>query len=238
MSNLSKVQYGYDLIFSLGGACQAAELLRKLELRNRAFPFDWNFNCTLTEKVSIVDKLLKEGAQSFLGLQKDLEWYDTRITEGKKIFSYRNTKNCMKFPHDFKVDADTEISPVKILELQYPEVLAKYKRRNIRLKEYLLQGSKKVLALWVTQSNEIGPSSVEIMQAYDNLNEICANNIDLLVLANQNGLKKYCLMTYENRNIVHCITDYNKYSKSAPYEVNLIKLAAAFTYCIDRMPSK
>ena len=128
---------GFDYVFSCGGDCACAMLLRENGLRDMSSPFDWigQGGVLLEERV----RLIEEDFERFLEL-KNLRKLEKPSVDGDPA-------------HDYYVDAGTGLLhyhdfPVGVpLEECYASVRQKYERRIARFKARMSSGGK-VLAVW------------------------------------------------------------------------------------------
>ena len=179
---------------SLGYDCSPAGVLRNLDFRNEALPFDW--------VVSNLQILINCIEDNFNNYHKDLHFNQNRT---RLIDSYG-----FQFPHDYPFDNNNEIDDSKIGEgvfgeepnkqiisnwnEYHPIVLEKYKRRIERFYNYL--NSDKVLIILcrgysVNNINQFGQYLA---------NKFKKSNIYFVVSSNEN---------FKNNNIITCNTEKN-----------------------------
>ena len=137
-SNISIYIFMENIIIPIGSNCETTHYLRKHNIRNIAYPFDWN--CASLEMIYDV---LNNDFENFLndifiGTKIDRLYFgddDNIIVTNEKIFPIICKKYNILFPHDFnKIDANY-INKVK----------NKYKRRIERFKNII--NSDKIIYL-------------------------------------------------------------------------------------------
>ena len=119
----------FDLIVSLGEDCACSSYLRKFNLQNASYPFDWLTKADFKTRIM----LLLTDFKDFLN-KEDLKMID-------KPTGVIKTGFC--FYHDFYSDAE--------FSEMYDVVFEKYQRRIKRLYERIKK-SKKVLFVWLMRS--------------------------------------------------------------------------------------
>lgn len=130
----------FDLIISLGEDCACTSYLRKFNLQNASYPFDWLTRADFKTRI----ELLLTDFKDFLNKEdlKLLEKPKNAIVDNKCNY-YENLKTGFYFYHDFY--SDFEFNEI------YDVVFEKYKRRIKRLYERIKK-SKKVLFVWLMRS--------------------------------------------------------------------------------------
>lgn len=156
----------YDVIYSLGCNCAAAEYLRKYGLRCAAGPFDW----IAAENGYAPWETILDRFQHFLVLEK-LEKCSNQ-TAGSENCLYRHSQTGYVFYHDFTWNAP--------FEEQLPAVLQKYRRRAGRFLADL-ESSKRVLLVWYGESG-ITLEKVRLEYYTKCLRQKYGKHIDTLVL--------------------------------------------------------
>ena len=126
----------FDFVVSIGQGCASTSYLRRCNLQNFSFPFDWIAGAPF----DVLTDYIINGFQNFLNIE-DLEPYI--LKEGHKNDGpcdlYRNKRNNYHHFHDF-----TKNMP---LEESFKIVKAKYDRRIKRFYE-CIDSSKKILFVW------------------------------------------------------------------------------------------
>ena len=126
----------FDLIFSLGEDCACTSYLRRFNLQEYSYPFDW---LTKADFFTRMDLLIND----FDGfLEKEnlaIIAYSYQKTINKHTDDYKDTKTDFHFYHDF----DTKMPFDKAFAL----VKAKYQRRIARLYQQI-QSAQDILICW------------------------------------------------------------------------------------------
>lgn len=126
----------FDLIFSLGEDCACTSYLRRFNLQEYSYPFDW---LTKADFFTRMDLLIND----FKGfLEKDnltIVAYSHQKAINKVTDDYRDTKTGFYFYHDF----DTKIP----FDESYLLVKEKYQRRIQRLYRQI-QSAQDILIVW------------------------------------------------------------------------------------------
>lgn len=226
----------YNTYFTLGAACQASCMLQDLELRKKAYPFDWIFNAyysetSIQERVELLEAIIDNSVDSFLGSQSSLKFVKAipQLTDNNMHYTYENIENNVMFSHDFIVSK--QLNEKDVLPLTYDSIRYKYQRRCTRLKSLLLDKKKRVLAVWVSRPQDPFISIDQIQEAYIYLTNICNCTIHLLVLSHIDDTVGYEIDRPES-GLIRCCTNYSRYSVYDANEINRIKTAAAFTYTL------
>lgn len=108
----------YDLIISMGAACNCTKALREAGLQNRSYPFDWLFGPKFSDRV----KILTNRFDRFFEIEDIKSINRTELDR----FIVKNYYTNIFHNHDFYIDLGS-------LERQYPKVKAKYDRRINRV---------------------------------------------------------------------------------------------------------
>ncbi len=126
----------FDLIFSLGEDCACSSYLRRFNLQEYSYPFDWLTNADFFTRMDLL-------VNDFKGfLEKEnlvIKAYSHQKTINKHTDDYKDTKTDFYFYHDF----DTKIPFDKSFIL----VKEKYQRRIKRL-YHQIQKSQNILIVW------------------------------------------------------------------------------------------
>ena len=128
----------YDLIVSLGAVCSASETLRKNNLQEYSFPFDWIGQMELKDRIL----LMINDFEGWFNIE-DFEYIGKR-THPEPCNIYKNKKTGLEYHHDFAIDTPIEKS--------YPEAHDRYLRRTQRLKE-LIEKAKDILFVYIEMPN-------------------------------------------------------------------------------------
>lgn len=212
----------YDLIISMGGACNCTKALRHLGLQNFSYPFDWLYGSTLTKRIEI----LKNRFYKFFDFE-DIEQVNF-IEEDRIIVKNLYTK--LFHNHDFFVNKGT-------LQEQYSSVKAKYDRRINRILNLLDKFENKSILLVYFQRPTIEPDDFENYSENDlklmikELEKSFPNSKFNILFVKSSDNKKPNKIKYiksNNKDIMMAIT-YNRYRENenkeyAKYELNLIKI--------------
>ena len=172
-------------IIPLGSTCSVAYQLRKLGLRNYAFPFDW----VRINNLSTVTDLIENNFLSFLDLQnyEFLEISD-KFEVNKKMKSYIYQNQFCRFYHEFDRYIDSS---------NFTEFKEKYHRRINRFFE-IIKDSKKILFI----REEIGNLSSNKIKKFSKLiNELNPYlNWKLKIIVNK---EKYLSLKSENVEVIY-----------------------------------
>tara|TARA_B100000524_G_C23625429_1_gene361327 strand:- start:107 stop:715 length:609 start_codon:yes stop_codon:yes gene_type:complete len=163
---------------SLGASCSIAYNLKKFDLRNEAYPFDWTRTLNLNNICKAIDNEFKD----FLNLNKfELKKLDESFfIEGNKC-SYIYKNDYCSFYHDFY----DEITKIDVNTFKQ-----KYKRRIVRFLE-LLKSDKEIIFI----REQIGKLNVnKINNLIKSLNNYNKNmNYKIIIITND--------INYKNINI-------------------------------------
>lgn len=167
----------FDLIVSLGEDCACSSYLRKFNLQNASYPFDWLTKASLETRF----ELLLSNFEGFLD-KKYLVYLEKKpdcINDYKNEY-YMNTENKIIFLHDFPINMSFDEGHEFVLE--------KYQRRIKRLYKKI-EKSKKVLFVWLGKNQSL--ENNEILEYQRKLTEKFKNkNIYLLILENTPNYKE------------------------------------------------
>lgn len=160
-----KTKY-FDIIFSIGQNCLVPRILRKLNLRVFATPFDW----ALVHNYTISINLLKNKFENYYN-KEDL----TYICANDEFYTdvYLNKRTKTYFIHDFKKNSQNDF------DAGYKISKEKYERRKKRLLKKLEHGAKVCLIF------------VEC-QADADKNELISNDIIKNDIKELNTIYKQC----------------------------------------------
>ena len=126
----------FDFVVSIGQGCACTSYLRRCNLQNYSYPFDW----IAGPPMSMITDYIVNGFQDFLNME-DLEPFDPGDGHGDKrtMDLYRNKRNNYHHFHDFPLNTP--------LEESFEMVKEKYDRRIKRFYENI-DSSKKILFVW------------------------------------------------------------------------------------------
>lgn len=161
----------FDLVVSIGEDCACTSYLRRCNLQNFSYPFDWLTNAPIENRIDLICNDFKD----FLN-PEDLEIMQkpTAFKADPKHDYYKNNKNELYFWHDFPNETSFQSSYLKVSE--------KYQRRIERLYNDI-ENSQKILFTWLSHTKL--HSEDEIQEAYQKLNMKFKNKeIYLLVIEN------------------------------------------------------
>jgi len=172
---LTNIEY-----ISLGSTCTIAYQLQQLNLRNRAYPFDW----IRTKSLKEVIKCLKNSFDGFT----DFEYLDTKLNFTYQesddfkldavtgIISVKNSFN-MSFLHDFLINSNSDN---KI------EVIAKYNKRIERFYQ-TINNDRKIDIVFVRYDMIYDEHNTsELIKILD---EVCKVKYKLLLIINSSKEK-------------------------------------------------
>ena len=125
----------YDIIFSMGTICANTTVLRKCNLQDYSFPWDWIGGIELKGR-------FEEMVNGFP------DWFHIEdfVKTGSRLHPepcdiYKNTRKDLLFVHDFPLNVPIEES--------LPTVKARYERRQKRMIE-CIDKAKQILFVWMT----------------------------------------------------------------------------------------
>lgn len=127
----------FDLIFSLGEDCACSSYLRRFNLQEYSYPFDWLTNADFFTRMDLLVNDFKGFLEKENLVQLDKSAFKGNIDEFNDY--YADTKTDFYFYHDF----DTKIPFDKSFIL----VKEKYQRRIKRL-YHQIQKSQNILTVW------------------------------------------------------------------------------------------
>lgn len=182
-------------IIPLGSTCSVAYQLRRLGLRNFAFPFDW----IRINNLSLVTDLMENNFVNFLDLQ-NYEFLEVshKFEVNKKMISYIYQNQFCRFYHEFDRYIDNS---------NFMKFKDKYNRRIERLYQ-IIRVKKKILFI----REEIGNLSLNKIKKFSKLiNEINPDLVwKLKIIVNK---EKYLSLKSENVEIVYSnekVTDWTR----------------------------
>lgn len=126
----------FDLIFSLGEDCACSSYLRRFNLQEYSYPFDWLTNADFFTRMD----LLVNDFKGFLEKENlAIIAYSHQKTINKHTDDYKDTKTDFYFYHDFDTKMPFDKSFILVKE--------KYQRRIKRL-YHQIQKSQNILIVW------------------------------------------------------------------------------------------
>lgn len=123
----------YDLVFSIGAACNCTESLRSAKLQVAAYPFDWLSGSTFNKRI----KILLSGFKGYMQ-KENLKLFVTSQHQTRD--KYYDQSQDLYFVHDFLRNSD--------FETEYPIIFAKHTRRINRLLSQMDQ-AKRILIVYM-----------------------------------------------------------------------------------------
>ena len=159
----------FDLIFSIGEDCACTSYLRKFNLQDFSYPFDWLTGSDFQTRINL---LLND-------FDKFCEYSDFEKLEKSNSDdvdsandSYLNTHYGLMFFHDFNSEYDFENA--------YKIVSEKYRRRIARLFDNI-ENSQDILLVWWSRDKHLRKEDVE--NAYSDLKRKFADkNLYILII--------------------------------------------------------
>jgi len=196
----------FDNIIPIGDHCVIAQVLRELNIRKKAYPFDWNCYKDMTDtsiriNFDIIDEITKNSIDDI-----------SRITK-----NMLNNPNIL-FPHDNISDENT---------------INKYIKRMERLYDDITNGSKN---LYILCTRYISISEEEILKFYNIINKYNSESKILFIsgidhsyfanLNNENIIFKY-LINYDPKDFYsfdysHFRPTFSKYISSLNLSIKII----------------
>ena len=209
----------YDLIMSLGAACNCTEALRHLHLQNRSYPFDWIFGSNLSDRVT----LLKNRFENWFNIE---DFCYLRTEENKVLL--QNNKTDLIYNHDFFTNKGA-------VEDQFPIVKAKYDRRINRILNMFDSKEKTKILLVYFQRPIKQPDNWEEYSEYDlNLliedleNVFPCSEFNILFVASKDRMYSNKIKYIKcKKNKIMMASTYNRYRnayESSLQKFNLIKI--------------
>lgn len=193
----------FDLIISLGRDCACSTYLRKFNLQNESYPFDWLTAAPLRNRIN----LIVNNFQNFLN-KEDLK-FEPRDPNAQVFDSrcdnFENVQTKFKFFHDFPIGMNFDEA--------YELVHNRYQRRINRFYKKI-QKAKRILFVWFGRKED--PDNEELIYCKQELDKKFPDKkIFLLVLKNIKGQNNF---TYENiqNNIIRVSYDTLEYDTLFP----------------------
>ena len=169
MGNTFFFKNKFDLIVSLGEDCACTSYLRRFNLQDYTFPFDWLTRASFTTRIDLIcnnfENFLRKENIYKLGFP-----YNTRIN--CEHADYEDKKLEFNFYHDFNKNLEFTDA--------FNDVKNKYNRRIARFYN-LAENSNKILFVWWDRSNKI--ESDTIIESYKRLsNKFPKKDVYLLLI--------------------------------------------------------
>ena len=161
----------FDIVFSIGEDCSCTSYLRRCNLQNYSYPFDWLTNAPFKNRIT----LIYDDFENFLNINDLKPLVKKANNENEKKFDlYENIKNEIYFYHDFPAGLNINESHKIVSE--------KYQRRIKRFYNEI-EKSQKILFVWLSHSKL--HSEEKIIDAYEKLhNKFSNKEIYLLIIEN------------------------------------------------------
>ncbi|GJE71249.1 DUF1796 family putative cysteine peptidase [Methylorubrum podarium] len=180
--HLADIQKSYDLIVSLGSACDPAAHLRQRGLRKYSMPFDW----VVTNTIPIVSRVIANDYEEFM------DFKNLTLDQGNAIFNDEddgvNGEYSQKlksyFVKDNKYDVlsvhDFPIVEGKAWDATYPIFRERLDRRVRRLRADLTQSKSILFIRWAG-------ALADAVDLYSTLKSKTSGEANLLVLCPVDG---------------------------------------------------
>lgn len=164
---------GYDLAFSIGGACACSQSLRRAGMQYASFPFDWLVNYP---SVTFAAEQLVNGFGGLLCREK-MVCRGPNANNDKDI--YQNEANGLYFLHDFPKGGD--------FAKEFQVIDAKYRRRANRLLKLIERGGDVLLTYVTIPDGERLPDS-ELVESLEVISRrFPRTRFDLLCFSQKNA---------------------------------------------------
>ena len=192
----------FDLICSIGEDCACSMYLRKFNLQNGSYPFDWLTKSNFDTRINLIINNFKDFCN-----KEDFE--KLKIIRGKvadyKNINYENKKTNFYFYHDF--DANLNFNDA------YKIVKKRYERRINRFYKHI-NNSKNILFVFWGRSDVIDNEKLKVYHQQLN-NKFRNQNIYLLILENTPNQNNFI---YDNisENILKLKYDMTSYDINKP----------------------
>ena len=176
----------FDLIISLGEDCACSSYLRRVNLQNFSYPFDWLTHAPFENRTNLIVNDFKD----FLNLE-DLELMQkpTEFPSDENHDYYKNKTTELYHWHDFPINMP--------LKEAYNLVKTKYDRRIERLYSEI-KNSQKILFVWLSHRTLHSPE--DFIKEYNTLqNKFASKDIYLLIIENS---PEYKVIRLEDNHIL------------------------------------
>ena len=128
----------YDFLFSIGSACTCTDMMRRCNLQDKSYPFDWLWG---SDFVSRCDYLINDFKDWFNKEDFELEF----MTSNTKHAVWKNRRTQLVYNHDFIENSSN-------IEDSYLPVKEKYDRRISRLLTNL-NNSSRIAIIYLERPN-------------------------------------------------------------------------------------
>jgi len=177
--NLQQIKGAYDVIVSLGSACNPAMQLRRHNLRSFSGPLDWNVSLSLSD----VNRLLKNKFDSFMEL-KNMHLLDEThffLNDGVPVFpndgSTQPIKSYFVKDNHYNIISihDFPIIPNQDWTVTYPSYKEKLNRRINRFLDKITKSQSILFVRWAASYDQ----AVELQSI---LSGIVKGHFNILIL--------------------------------------------------------
>ncbi|MFE5320254.1 DUF1796 family putative cysteine peptidase [Paenibacillus sp. NPDC056579] len=176
---LKDIQTSYDVIFSLGGNCEPAWHMKRLNLRKYAGPLDWNLSPSLSD----VNRLLSNRFQHFMELNNlflpggvDYVFDDGEYQTSNSLYVTDAYYNIITV-HDFPNTADWMN--------MYPTIKGKYNYLATRFLDKIANSRSLLFVRWSNDSRE------EIVHLQSILSRMTKGRFHILVVQPSESMEGY-----------------------------------------------
>lgn len=161
----------FNLVISIGEDCACTSYLRRCNLQNCSYPFDWLTKANFMTRID----LIVNDFQRFLEMEDLVSIEKKRDTyNGRRFDLYENTYNKFHFYHDFPIGVP--------LEKSFDDINKKYQRRIKRLYDKI-ETSESILFVWLSHSKL--HNNEEIISGYQKLKDkFITKDIYMLIVEN------------------------------------------------------
>ncbi len=135
----------FDLIISIGADCACTSYLRRFNLQNSTYPFDW---IVLAPFQTMLD-MIGNHFENFINIE---DFEKLPLAAATSHSSYVNKRTKYAFYHDF--------SSTQSLEECFPEVHARYERRINRMYEEIDKASS-LLFVWRSRDKQLDEDTLK-----------------------------------------------------------------------------
>ncbi|OGI23231.1 MAG: hypothetical protein A2287_07765 [Candidatus Melainabacteria bacterium RIFOXYA12_FULL_32_12] len=194
----------YDFIFSIGEDCACTGYLRKHNLQNFSYPFDWLTKASFESRID----LLVNDFKDFLN-PEDIKFLpkNPELNNDPNYDYYENIRTGFYFYHDFPANSDLLVN-LNVVE-------EKYARRINRLYKHIAE-AQTILIVWLSRDKFIDENRLKV--AYEKIDsKFPDKNIDFLILENDSNRKpNECECVSVTDNIKKYVYDNASYDYSNP----------------------
>lgn len=138
----------FDLIISIGEDCACSSYLRRFNLQDYTYPFDWLTKASFDTRMN----LLLNDFDSFL-IKENIKYLEKpkNANVDSNCDYYQDVKNDIYFYHDFRINIP--------FNSEFENVKEKYNRRICRLYDNIAN-SKKVLFVWWSRNKHLNYETI------------------------------------------------------------------------------